>query len=1020
MKTTQRIFVFFFYLCSQAYAQLDTLLFEKYSVAEGLSDNVVNSIIQDEEGYIWIGTVNGLNRFDGDKFQNHYQAQKPLLLPGSYIFKNKKLKNSSIGIVTRKGFHKINTKTYTSQIFSLKDSTVFYTYLNDFFDALELEDGRIAITSRTGFYLFKPDGTLDFRYDYYTAKDLGSKRIAYGQDIFQISTDELLIYTDRLLAHFNCKTKTYRELEKTSQEFQHFLPSEKNWTIRQQLSQTEYFFLSIEKDSLYYYNSTQEEKIASPLTFSSASELYWASHIFQLNDTSFAINGRYAGVYVFYLNKRNGKITFKNKKQLVEYRCNWLYKDNESRLWIATDNGLLKQKTVQPYVSSWVFYNPKETQANAYFDNVLQINGSLFMSRYAHEDGLCVIDAKTMQLKKTISFFGKSEWNTIISMQKYHADTLWLSCRLGVIWLNTTNLSYGKINLPESLTGIALQLGPPDSIGNAWLCGLMKNLACFYNFKTRDFKLYNSKTKPAFLLSRPKTILSDNKNNTWFVGHGLCRYNLKKDSFDKNISTYEGQNKFEDNITCATADKYGSIWFHAVENGLLRYTIRDEKYEIYTVNNGLPSNVIHLLSPIVEDQLWLGMGQKLVNFNLNSKSITVFDQTDGLPKENFTGSNMFYNSTTKRMYTAMNNRLISFNAVLPQSRPSFKSILVDELIINGDSILYQVNDTLQLQYQQNNLSFKLNVIDYEFPKSYRYFYSLNTLKETALHQEALIHLNNLAPGEHTLLLRAIGKYNQTLFKTISIRIQPPFWQTWWFIVPFTLVLVCLLLLFIRFQFRKMKREGLLNQQLSEFELKALHAQMNPHFIFNCLNSIKALILNNRNQEASQYLSRFSSLVRQNLDHSRKQFLTLQQNIDYIRQYLDIEAIRFTDLNFDIVIAPELDTTDIKIAPMLLQPLIENAIWHGLQSSTTRKNLTVRFKLNDPKIICEIEDNGVGINKTLGYHKEEHTSIGLVNILQRIALLNEKYNLHYELIINDRSELEPDGKGTLVVLSFLSF
>ena len=1003
---------------SSVWAQFDTLRFERYTTLEGLSDNVVNSITQDEEGYIWIGTVNGLNRFDGTEFKNHYQGQKPLFLPGNYIFKNKKLRDKSIGIVTRKGFQKINTKTFLSETFALKDTTVFYTYLNDFFDAIELSDGRIAVTSRTGFYVFNQNRTLDFRFDYYKANDLGVKRIAFGQDIFQINANELLVYTDHSLAHFNCKTNTYREIDKTSRDYNPFMPSEKNWTLRQQMNQDEYFFLPFEKDSIYYYNKTLDKKIASPLPFSSASELYWASHIFQLDDTSFAINGRYAGMYVFHLNRKNGKLSFQNSKQLLEYRCNWLFRDSESRLWIGTDNGVLKEKKAKPYVSSWVFYNPKETKANAYFDNVLQTNGLLFMSRFAREDGLCVIDANTMALKKTISFFGKSEWNTIISMQNYYTDTLWLSCRLGIIWLNTRNLTYGTVNLPESLKGIALQLGPPDSGGNAWLCGVMKNLACFYNTKTRNFKQYNSKTKPAFLLSRPKTILSDSDNNTWFVGHGLCRYNLKKDSFDKTILTYAGQNKFEDNVTCATADKYGSLWFHAVENGLLKYTIHTNTYEVYTVNNGLPSNILHVLSPVIDDQLWLGMGQKLVNFNINTKTATVFDQSDGLPQENFTGSNMFYNSEKKQLYVAMNNRLVSFNAVLPNLNPSNSRLIIDELLINGDSTLHHVADTIQVRYNQNNLSLKLNMLDFEFSKSYAFFYTFDNLKEMALPQGAVIHLSNIEPGEHTLALRAVGKYNQALHKHIFIHIEPPFWQMWWFIVSFSLLSGCLILLFIRYQFKKMKRESMLNQQLAEFELKALHAQMNPHFIFNCLNSIKALILNNRNHEASQYLSRFSNLVRQNLDHSRKQFLTLQQNIDYIRQYLGIEAIRFTDLNFEIIISPEIDTGEIKIAPMLLQPLIENAIWHGLQGSSGEKHLTIRFKLNEPAIVCEIEDNGVGINNTLNARKDEHNSIGLTNIFQRIALLNEKYSLHYELTLTDKSS--SGSKGTLVILSFHSF
>ena len=195
--------------------------------------------------------------------------------------------------------------------------------------------------------------------------------------------------------------------------------------------------------------------------------------------------------------------------------------------------------------------------------------------------------------------------------------------------------------------------------------------------------------------------------------------------------------------------------------------------------------------------------------------------------------------------------------------------------------------------------------------------------------------------------------------------------------------------------------------------------MNPHFIFNCLNSIKSLILYKRNEEATVYLNKFSSLVRQNLDHSRKQFLTLQQNIDYIKQYIEIESLRFSDLKYQIKIAPDMDSYEIKIAPMLLQPLIENAIWHGLQAIRGNKNLSIEFSVVNSLVVCKIQDNGVGINQAQKQGKKEHNSIGIQNIRQRIKLLNEKYNLDYTLEIKDRSSEVPAERGTIALLSFNS-
>jgi len=199
----------------------------------------------------------------------------------------------------------------------------------------------------------------------------------------------------------------------------------------------------------------------------------------------------------------------------------------------------------------------------------------------------------------------------------------------------------------------------------------------------------------------------------------------------------------------------------------------------------------------------------------------------------------------------------------------------------------------------------------------------------------------------------------------------------------------------------------LDQQLAEYEMKALHAQMNPHFIFNSLNSIKEMILHQDTRNASLYLSRFAQLIRLNLEHSRKTFITLRQNIEYLESYLEMEQLRFADFNYHIGIRGEIDVDEIRIAPMLIQPLVENAIWHGLLPNSGNKQLNILFYIDEEKLVCEIEDNGIGIRRSLlnkNDLQQMHTSMGIGNIRQRIAILNEKYRISCSLSIRDKSEI----------------
>lgn len=1004
--------------CGFFSAQLDSMQFRKYTTTHGLSDNVITSLSQDDKGYLWIGTSNGLNRFDGTKFQNYFQNQAPFYLPGNYINKLVKLSEGGMGVVTRRGFMKLNYNNYHGKNYLVKDSTFFNTYLNGVNDVAELENKKYALSTHTGFYVFNEDGSLYYRHDEYTVKDHSTKRITYGRDIFKLSEKEILLYTNDKPVYYNTDNKKHETILPGNKNYEHFLLDTSNWTIRKQLNKKQYLFIPFCNDTIYYYDRVKNKKTASPVNFSTKKELYWASFIFAYNDSTFFMNGRHGGVFTFYLNEKSGKIRFEEKKQLADLRCNWIFKDRENRLWIGTDNGLLKQDLIKSQVTSWFYNDSRETSGNAYFDKVLKAGPYIFMTRSSKDEALYVIDAKTMLLKKKLSFYqGNDYWNMVVNMRRYHADTLWISCVPGILWLDLKNLSYGKVTLPEELKNKALVLGEVNQNNEAWMCGYLKNLVVSYSVEKRKFRFYTNSTQPSFPFSKPKHVLYDADKNVWFAGHGLSRFNTHTQRFDTLMNYFEGANKFEDNILCASPDKYGSIWFHVVENGLIQYQTGEKKYQVFAAQQGIPSGEILLMAPVINDKLWFGTRQKLTCFNIKNHTLITLGQEDGLPEENFTGSEIFHDTSSGNLYAAMNNYLISFPSIIKENPNYQKQIKPDVLVLKNTPFMYHPRDTLYLNHDQNNISIHLSILDFEVKTPYLLSYTLNDTLNNYKIDEPLIRLTHLDYGTNILTLKARDSYNKVLSKRLVIFLKPPYWRTWWFIILCVAAGTFAIYWLIKLRLKKLNQKALLNQQLSEFELKALHAQMNPHFIFNCLNSIKSLILYKRNEEATVYLNKFSSLVRQNLDHSRKQFLTLQQNIDYIKEYIAIESLRFNDLNYQIDVAPEVDTYEIKIAPMLLQPLIENAIWHGLQALPGNKKLHVKFRAAKSLVVCEIEDNGIGIHRSQIQSKKEHTSIGIENIRKRIKLLNEKYNLEYTLEIRDLSEDIPAGRGTVALLSF---
>ena len=236
------------------------------------------------------------------------------------------------------------------------------------------------------------------------------------------------------------------------------------------------------------------------------------------------------------------------------------------------------------------------------------------------------------------------------------------------------------------------------------------------------------------------------------------------------------------------------------------------------------------------------------------------------------------------------------------------------------------------------------------------------------------------------------------------------------LIIYSLVFGLLLLLAtVYFMFKSNKQRRLANNLLA---LKSLRSQMNPHFIFNALNSVNSFIAQNDERTANRYLTEFSTLMRTVLDNSDKDFIPLSKEIELLELYLKLEHSRFKDkFDYEIRLDKSLKISEYQIPPMLLQPYVENAVWHGLRYKTTKGNLTVTIQQkNEDSITIEISDDGIGRKKskelkTLNQQKQQ--SKGMNNIKKRVSILNEMYNDKVDVFIND---LNADATGTKVVLT----
>jgi LytS/YehU family sensor histidine kinase len=251
----------------------------------------------------------------------------------------------------------------------------------------------------------------------------------------------------------------------------------------------------------------------------------------------------------------------------------------------------------------------------------------------------------------------------------------------------------------------------------------------------------------------------------------------------------------------------------------------------------------------------------------------------------------------------------------------------------------------------------------------------------------------------------------------------PFWSTWWFfaLIMFHMVVVLAVVFFIII--RNVRNTNMLRQELIRYRLLALGKQMNPHFIFNALNSIQHYILQNDKRQSNRYLIKFSNLMRIVLNNSQHQLIPIQDEISALELYLELEQLRLRGrFSYTISVDDKIDQITFKIPPMLIQPYVENAIWHGIMNKEDKQPGTVQVvvTLEGNIIYCRITDNGIGRKKALELRKtgtEMKASLGENITSTRLSMISQLTKKEMKVVYDDMEDENGSGTGTKVEIRF---
>ncbi|MDQ8054548.1 MAG: histidine kinase [Pedobacter sp.] len=472
------------------------------------------------------------------------------------------------------------------------------------------------------------------------------------------------------------------------------------------------------------------------------------------------------------------------------------------------------------------------------------------------------------------------------------------------------------------------------------------------------------------------------------------------------------------------------LWIGTLSDGLLRFNLKNKALQVFNTTTGLPNNTIYSILVGNDKQLWCSSNKGIFSFGPANHAIRSFTSSDGLMDDEF---NRYYYLTLPNGNLAFGGPLgfTIFNpAKLEVDQYNPKVQLTDLHIINYHVPLWSLGKLreITLAHDQNFITAVFSALQFDIPEKIQYRYMLKGLDQgwIMLGNENKAAYTSLPPGNYTLLLNATntaGKWS-SLITSLQITIRPPFWKTWWFLGLLLLLVGLGLYGMLTYRIRNIKKNQAqvmqYEREAMELHALALRARMNPHFIFNCLNSIKALIQEKENIKAVDYLTTFASLIRKQL-HNNSTEITLREELETCELYVKLEEMRFEDR---ISFVFDLENDDLlkqtKVPPLMIQPLIENAIVHGLLPSPTGGLVKVKLYRDQQYGVCEIEDNGIGRAKAEANKLKSsrlHQSRGTHLLEERISIYNRLNKQGSSLQTIDL--FTPDGQaaGTLVIIKF---
>lgn len=571
-----------------------------------------------------------------------------------------------------------------------------------------------------------------------------------------------------------------------------------------------------------------------------------------------------------------------------------------------------------------------------------------------------------------------------------------------------------------------------DHKGNVWITdntwGLTK-----WNPATGKFINYKNETISTDSVgpfNRLLNLYEDSKGNIWFQRQGGMGVFIAAQ--EKIVSFFYTKNEANSlpNATGFAEDKKGRVWVSSADVWIGYANVNEPEKGIVNKINISEKGVTGNLEGLATDthgEVWGRSLKELVKINADNLSFTTYDFKYGAKESEF--FHFSFLPSGEVILGGRNDITIANPSELKKNNEIPVPYISDISVFNQPYRDLQKGEPLFLSYKQNFFSISFSSIAYTMPADVKFRFRLNRFDDwSEPTTRRFANYTNVPGGDYVFQLQAAnneGVWNNQVLE-LPVHIAIPWWQTWRFRIAVALLIVAVVIWFYRYRIAQIRKKEQIRSQyekkLANVEMSALLAQMNPHFLFNSLNSIDSYIIRNESKKASEYLNNFARLMRLILQNSRSNYISLKDELESLDLYMQMESLRFANrFEYEIKIAPEIDTNAVLIPPMLMQPYVENAIWHGLmhKKDGIQGKVEIIISKKEGNLYCMIQDNGIGREKAEAIKAQKQgnrkRSMGMQITKDRIEMINKLYSTNTTMQVIDLHDEKGNAMGTRVEL-----